>query len=278
MHANTGVEIGIDVAHDRRRRSACRKPRDIDALRIHAMPANDLLGDPRKERRLALPAALILRPEPIPALRDICAQSLLGIGDEEAMLLGEVVHPRSGREVVGGLGAAVQHHDQCALLIIALGGNVEFVFPRTSRVRIGRCCERGSFRRLRTGMETLLEGFGHRSNAFDRLLEAGMRPVSVWGFRPWLRRLVWRFGFGHGVFGVGTVSCACRGASPEHALNQRRRLHELAQPGEAGRLGHFREQPVSHCRALSFAGEEYPGTKSQLHTLLHAVGERRLDG
>ena len=135
------------------------------------------------------------------------------------MLLGERVHSRSGREVVGGLGAAMQHHDQRALLIAAVGGNVEFVFPRTGRVRIGRRRERGSFRRLRSWMETLLEGFGHRSNAFDRLLEAGMRPEVVRGFRPWPRRLVWRFGFGHGVFRVdrGRLSPALVEGPPQSA-------------------------------------------------------------
>ena len=34
------------------------------------------------------------------------------IGDEAAVLLGERVHARAGGEVVGRLGAAVQHDDQ----------------------------------------------------------------------------------------------------------------------------------------------------------------------
>ena len=78
MHANTGVEIGIDVAHDCSRRPACRKPCDVDAPRIHAMLADDLLGDPRNERWLTAPAALIFRPEPVPALPDIRSHVLAG--------------------------------------------------------------------------------------------------------------------------------------------------------------------------------------------------------
>jgi hypothetical protein len=37
---------------------------------------------------------------------------LIRIHDDEAMTLGHFVHARAGREVVGVLRAAVQHHDE----------------------------------------------------------------------------------------------------------------------------------------------------------------------
>ena len=50
--------------------------------------------------------------EPVPVAHRVRRARLLGVGDQERVALGELVHPGGGGEVVGALGAAVQHHDQ----------------------------------------------------------------------------------------------------------------------------------------------------------------------
>ena len=112
MHPNRCVDIGVSLSHDRGRRPARREPCDIDPLRIDRMIAHDLPGDPRDERRLAFVTALIVWLEPVPAVPGIGQGVLLRIGGEEALLLGERVHPGSRGKVVRGLCATMQHHDQ----------------------------------------------------------------------------------------------------------------------------------------------------------------------
>ncbi len=67
MHADCGVEIGIRVAHDRRRRAPGREPGDIDAPWINRVVAHDLTSDARDQRRLAAVTLLVPLAEPVPA-------------------------------------------------------------------------------------------------------------------------------------------------------------------------------------------------------------------
>ena len=112
MNADRGVEIGIGRSHYRRGGPAGRKPRHVNAPGIDRVVAHDLTGDARDQRGLAPAAPLVLRPEPVPALRGVGGSRLRRIDDEAALLLGERVHARAGGEVVGRLGTAVQHDDQ----------------------------------------------------------------------------------------------------------------------------------------------------------------------
>ena len=57
-------------------------------------------------------ALLFAAVEPVPASRRVGRCGLRRIGDEERVLLGAVVHPCAGREIIGRLGAAVQHHHE----------------------------------------------------------------------------------------------------------------------------------------------------------------------
>ncbi len=253
MHANTGVKIGVGIAHDCRRRPASRKSGDVDPLRVHAMLADDILGDPRDDRRLSRPPALVLWPEPVPALPDIGPQILPGIGNEKAMLLGKRVHFRAGRKIVGGLRTSMQHHDQCGPLIVAIGGNVKPVLPCTGWVGIGCCRERGPFRELRRRTGSLPEQLAQCPDAFDRLAQACVRPERVWGFRPSPWHFALWLGPRHGVFnvdGAGTGSGICGASVPEHPLNERRRLRQFAKLGEAGRLDHFGGHSNGHIGCL----------------------------
>ena len=72
--------------------------------------------------------------EPVPAFLHVRRAGLAGIGHEAGVLLGRQVHPRAGGEVVGRLGAAVQHDDQRHRLPMVAAGHVELVGAAAGRV------------------------------------------------------------------------------------------------------------------------------------------------
>ncbi len=127
MHADGRVKLGIRVAHDGGRRAAGREPGDIDALWIDRVVAHHLAGDPRDQRRLALVAPLVALAEPVPALLQVRRTGLPGIGDQAGGLFGRLVHAGARGEVVGRLGAAMQHDDQGNRLPTIAAGHVELV-------------------------------------------------------------------------------------------------------------------------------------------------------
>ena len=101
VHADRGVEIGMGGCHDGGSRPAAEEPRNIDPLRVDRVLGHDLSGDARDQRGLAAVALLVLRLEPVPALGDVGRGRLGRVGHQTAMLLGQLVHARSGGEVVG---------------------------------------------------------------------------------------------------------------------------------------------------------------------------------
>ena len=107
---------------------------------------HDLAGDAGDQRRLALIALLVARAEPVPALGGIGGLRLGRIGDEETQLLGEIVHPRAGGEIVGRLGAAVQHHHERQRLVRAAARDVELVGAASGGIGVSALFEPGSFR------------------------------------------------------------------------------------------------------------------------------------
>lgn len=71
-----------------------------------------LLGQVGDDRRLTGPGVLVLGAEPVPVAIAVGCPGSFGVGDEEVVPLGQVVHAGAGGEVSGALGAAVQHDDQ----------------------------------------------------------------------------------------------------------------------------------------------------------------------
>ena len=137
MHADRGVEIGVGHAHDGGSRATGRQSGDIDPFGIDRVVAHDLPRDARDQRGLALAMLLVARAEPVPALRGVGGGGLGRIGDETGVLLGERIHPRAGGEVVGRLGAAVQHDDQRDRLATIAAGDVELVVAASGLVAVG---------------------------------------------------------------------------------------------------------------------------------------------
>ena len=146
MHADRSVEVGIGRCHDRGSCPTGREPGDIDPLRVDRILRHDLAGDARDQGGFAAVALLVLRLEPVPALGDVGRGGLGRIGNQAAMLLGQHVHPRAGGEVVGRLGAAVQHDHQRQSLPVIGAGHVELVGAAAGMVAVGSGKEPGAIR------------------------------------------------------------------------------------------------------------------------------------
>src|SRR5947207_462807 len=80
-------------------------------------------------------------PAPVPAPRRIGRHALLRIGNDEAYLVGELVHARAGGEIVRILLAAMKHDDERARLPVAARGNVGLVAARAGTIAIARAHE-----------------------------------------------------------------------------------------------------------------------------------------
>ena len=129
MGTDAGKQLRVGLAQHHRHRRACRQPGDVDAARVGAVPPRDLAHDAGDQRRLAGTAPLVLRLEPVPALRCIRLRSLLGVHDQEAVLVRQTIHLGARREVVCRLGAAMQHHDHRARRIGLPRRNIDLVRP-----------------------------------------------------------------------------------------------------------------------------------------------------
>ncbi|MNC84602.1 hypothetical protein D3C83_01600 [compost metagenome] len=79
---------------------------------VESMDFRQVVGQCGDDCGFALAALLVMAAEPVPAFAGILALRLRGIRDHVAMLLCERVHARAAREVLGSLGAAMQHHDE----------------------------------------------------------------------------------------------------------------------------------------------------------------------
>ena len=103
MHAGRGIQVGIGRCHDGGHRTAGGEPGDVHAGRIDRKLLRDLTGDAGDDRRLAGTGALVGWLKPVPVAAVVGRGGLLGVGDQEGVLLGELVHAGAGGEVGGVL-------------------------------------------------------------------------------------------------------------------------------------------------------------------------------
>ena len=96
----SGVQVRVSRGHDCRHGTARGEPSDVDPRLIDGVLAHDLTGDASENRRLTGVTLLVAGTEPVPVATIVRRSRLLGIGDEERMLLGQVVHPGAGRKSV----------------------------------------------------------------------------------------------------------------------------------------------------------------------------------
>ena len=137
-----------------------------------------------------------------------------GIGDEEAVLLGERVHPRAGGEVVGRLGAAVQHDDQRHR-------------PRRDRCWGRRACSRGCRPRWRRSRSRNCAPSG--SGSAGRAVAALVSPPRPCARPPWL---IWsrKPRSASGICGIAAAVPGHRRASRPHRRRTRRRQRPAPTP------------------------------------------------
>src|SRR5262249_20204342 len=88
------------------------------------------------QRRLAVVALLVARPEPVPAARVVRGAGLRRVSHEELELVGELIHARADGEVIRGLPAAVQHHNERQRLPAEARRKIHFVGARAGRVGV----------------------------------------------------------------------------------------------------------------------------------------------
>ena len=143
MHAGGDVQVGVSRGHHRGHGAPGGETGHVDPAGIDGAGTPDLAGDPGDEGRLAGTGELIARPEPVPALQGVGGGRLLGVGDDEGVALGQLVHACAGGEVTGALRTAVQHDDQRHGLPRIAGGDVQLVRARAGRVGVREIGEPG---------------------------------------------------------------------------------------------------------------------------------------
>ncbi len=134
MDPDTGKQFGISDSHDCRHRTTRGKAGDKNPCRINNVVTLNLLDNSRENRRLALARALVACAEPIPQAIPIRLPGLFGVGDQEGVLLGEVVHPGTGRKIGRLLLTAVQHDDQRNRFTAVAGRHKQLVGPDAGRL------------------------------------------------------------------------------------------------------------------------------------------------
>jgi hypothetical protein len=111
--------------------AAGREARYINSRRINSELRHDCARNARDYARFALIALLVPEIEPVPACQLIGVRRLNRIDDDQAMLLSQSVHARPRCEVVGILGAAVEHDNQRKRPASRIARDIDFVVPRT---------------------------------------------------------------------------------------------------------------------------------------------------
>ena len=155
MHADSGIQLRVGVAQDRRHRAAGGQPRGVDPVRIDRMLLHHLPRHAGQQRRLAASALLVAVLEPVPAALRIGQLRLRRVQHVHALRLGQLVHRGSRGEIVRILGTAMQHHDQRQRLgagagrdeqlVVAAAGSCGVAAADELRLGIGAMCRRRSF-------------------------------------------------------------------------------------------------------------------------------------
>ena len=185
------------------------------------------------------PARWCARVEPVPVAAAVGRGGLLRVGDEEGVLLGELVHPGAGGEVGGVLLAAVQHDDQRYRRTGVAGGDVEVVASGPGRLGVVQVAD-------------LAAGCGGRRSRDRRRGARGCRVVNPSGrLAPGFEVSVARSLSSSPPAGEAVVfrtgdDWSSRRCGPERALQDRERLRQLSRTGEPQRFGHACGAVVVH--------------------------------
>jgi len=145
-----GVQVRVGPSHDCGHGTARGESSDVDPRLIDGVVVHDLTSDAGENRRLARATLLVAGTEPVPVATIVRGSRLLGIGDDERMLLGQVVHTGAGREIRSVLAATMQHDDERHRLAGITSRNVEVVRPPPGRVSVGEVADFAAGRACRS--------------------------------------------------------------------------------------------------------------------------------
>ena len=112
MHANCSVQIWVGCPHHSSRSRSSRQSSNIDTLHINRIVLHDLTRDARDKGGFTSIPLLVAGAKPVPTLRRVRMARLDGIGHKTGLFLGDQIYARPSGEIVGRLGASVQHNDQ----------------------------------------------------------------------------------------------------------------------------------------------------------------------
>ncbi len=294
VHAHGGEDVRVRGPQHRGHRRTGREPCDVHPVAVDRVLRRHLVHDPGEDRRFPGTASLVGRLEPVPVPHRVRGGDLLGVSDEEPVLLRQLAHPRGGGEVVGGLRAAVQHHDQRPRAGPG-GGNVERVRPGTGCAPVDRVHGRARERRNRRA------GRGRRQVRPHTVGDLGQLPAqelpqppgraprpgdvrrgagvdarrSFWAWRGTRRVVVAQaFLVDHDL----TRHHAHGGGAAERPLDQGRRLGEAAGPGQGRRFPHGVQVLARSSPCVGWCGSDGARGEGGLHRRARPVGAEHLDG
>jgi hypothetical protein len=196
MQADRGDQVRMAQGDDLRQRRAGRQAGHVDAARIDGPALHHLLD--RADHPAHFATALLRGTQvPVPTAVVVDGGQLLRIQHGKTLALGQRVHARALGEIIGGLGAAMQHHHQGHRLLLlgrrARGHEQPIVHAPRRRQAIGQLkVERAqplALRRNGTGAERLLRGAAQlwepRRSRVDLADPAGLAGLA--GFTGLLR-------------------------------------------------------------------------------------------
>ncbi len=183
-----GVEVRVALRQDRRGGAARRQARHVDAARVDGKIAHHVARQAGDQRGFAAVAELPGGVEPVPAFLGVGRLGLARVDHEEPLLLGQIVHPRPGGEVLGRLRAAVQHHDERHRFGVGAARHVEPVVERARGALMGELGEAGALRHRDLGRRAAARphpakrrGGFQLGQAAQHVVQSRRQPVAAEG-------------------------------------------------------------------------------------------------
>ncbi len=130
MDANGGVDLWIGRRDNSGGCASCGDAGDIDLRRIGLAGSDHVARQGRDNRWFTSTSLLMVRAMPVPATAKVRRPGLLRIKNEQAEFVGKLVHAGAGRELRGGLRAAVKHDHQRRPTPVRAFRRVQFVGQR----------------------------------------------------------------------------------------------------------------------------------------------------
>ena len=148
VNADRGVKLGVGRRHDARHRATGGQSGNEHAFAVDLELRCQLFRQAGDRRGLGAAAAAVLHIEPVPAQGRVGGRRLGWIGDDQPALFRHFVHSCTDCEIVGVLGAAMQHDDE-PVEAAGMAGNIQLAGTRAERPAEGSGLETGAVRNRR---------------------------------------------------------------------------------------------------------------------------------